>query len=245
MKILRHLILFLFLFFLSGALFSQLQKKDSVYYQRSVDSLESLYSQTAGTNLLIYNGVEYIPSPFSTIGDPFFETGDLDQGSVYYDGKLYNHVNLQYDMAKDELVVQYSPAYMATVLLPEKVTYFMLGQHRFIYFPGVENNSVSMPASFYEKLFDDKITLLARKEKKFKLSGNAAENSSSYLEYNYFFLQKEDGWHAVKNQSSLLELVKDKKDQLRKYASQNHISFKKEPEAALLKLIRYYSQLKN
>src|SRR5260221_6192583 len=206
MEKLRHFILWIFFVFLSKIAFSQLQQKDSNFYRQAIDSFESFYSRESGANLLLYNGVEYIPSPFSTKGNPFFET-DSDKGSVFYNGKLYRSITLQYDLAKDELVAQYSTNDLPIVLRRDKVTYFLIGGHKFVYISAGKLGN--MAAGFYETLTGKTIELLAKHEKKFRLSADAADNSSSYIAYDHYFLKKGDDYYIVTGEASLLSLLKD------------------------------------
>ncbi len=235
---------FLFLC-LNEILFSQIQQKDSAFYHQSVNSIVAFYTKEAGTNRLFYNGSEYIPSPFSKEGIPFFESATPFEGSVFYDGNLYEHVKMQYDLTKDQLVAEGPTPDIYISLLPERVEYFILNQHTFIHFLPDKTTAAFMPSGYYEKLTTGKVILFAKREKKFQLSLNPEDKSSSHIQYNHYFLQNGTGYYIIKDKKNLLQLLNDEKDQLKKYIRDNKINFKREYEKSIISLVRYYLQLKN
>jgi hypothetical protein len=246
MNLLIRLIFFIlfFLLILNKPLFSQ-HYSDSVFYNRALDSAKAFYVQEAGANLSLYNGSEYYRSPVSTKGFPFFKQESLIEGSVFYDGNLYEHVNLQYDIAKDELVIKNFQQNATIKLISQKVKHFTLQQHSFVYFLPDNKAADIMPEGFYEKLLSSNISVLAKRQKKFTLALNADDNSSKYSEYNSYFLQKQDGYFAVTDKRSLLTVLNDRKSQLKQYIRDNKISFTKDLEDAIIKIVMYYNQQKN
>jgi hypothetical protein len=242
--LIRFVFIFFFLLVLSNPLFSQ-QHNDSLFYNRSLDSAKSFYVQEAAANLSLYNGSEYYRSPVSTKGFPFFKSENLIEGSVFYDGNLYQRINLQYDIAKDELVIKNLQQNATVTLIAQKVTYFTLEHHNFVYVLPANKAADFIAPGFYEKLLHSNISVLAKRIKKFSLALNAEDNSSKYTEVNSYFLQKQDDYYSITDKHSLLVLLNDKKNQLKEYIRDNKISFKKDPEDAIIKIVTYYNQIKN
>jgi hypothetical protein len=240
----RFIFIFSLLLIVSKSLFSQ-HYSDSVFYKRSIDSAKAFYVQEAAANLSLYNGSEYYRSPVSTKGFPFFKSENLIEGSVFYDGNLYQHVSLQYDIAKDELVIKNFQQNAIIKLITQKVTSFTLGHHNFVYILPGNKAAGFMPPGFYEKLVNSNISVLAKRIKKFSIALNAEDNSSKYSEHNLYFLQQQDEYYNITDKHSLLVLLNDKKNQLKEYIRDNKISFKKNQEDAIIKIVTYYNQLKN
>jgi hypothetical protein len=77
-------------------------------------------------------------------------------------------------------------------------------------------------------------------------------NTSATLD-NYFtdedrkmYLKMSDGSYKIfSSQKSLLEVLKDKKPELKKFIKDNHVSFRDEKEQAMVKVIAYYDQITN
>ncbi|MES1221553.1 MAG: hypothetical protein ABUT20_38995, partial [Bacteroidota bacterium] len=94
------------------------------------------------------------------------------------------------------------------------------------------------------RLVDGKISVYARREKQLKVSSSADEDAK-YLEYNFYFIRKNDRFYKVDDKSSLLNLLIDKKDQLKKFIKANKLNFRKRLEEAIVKTTNYYIQLIN
>jgi hypothetical protein len=169
----------------------------------------------------------------------------LIEGSVFYDGNLYQRINLQYDIAKDELVIKNLQQNATVTLIAQKVTYFTLEHHNFVYVLPANKAADFIAPGFYEKLLHSNISVLAKRMKKFSLALNAEDNSSKYTEVNSYFLQKQDDYYSITDKHSLLVLLNDKKNQLKEYIRDNKINFKKDPEDAIIKIVTYYNQIKN
>lgn len=245
MSCMKYLFTFFFVQLLHNTSLSQQQQNDTVFYLRSVDSVIAFYTKQAGPDLYLYSGREYYRSQVSTAGFPFFEWEGAVEGSVFYNGNLYRHLGLQYDIAKDELVIENYLRNNVVKLVPEKIGYFTLGQHIFINFKPDENTVGAMNPGFYEILSSGKITVLARHEKKFTLPLNPEDKTSKYAAYNFYYVQKNGIYHPVADKKDLLELLKDKKGELKKFIRSNNIRFNKDMQESILKITGYYSQLIN
>lgn len=237
---------------ITGLLFSGLvltgsaqsvQKSDSIS-RAAADNLISLYSRQTGADLLIFNGSEYIHSPVSKNGFPFFAWENPVEGAVFYDGNLYQHINLQFDISRDALVYD---NYLHTGLMrlvPEKISYFTLQQHLFIYLSAAK--IIGLPKDgFYEVLTDDSITVLARREKILNQKLNLENISiSRYDSYNNYYIKKDSYVYPVLTKRDVLKVLADQKILLLKYINTNRLNFKKHLEESLIKIATYYSGLK-
>src|SRR5687768_18541522 len=72
----------------------------------TADTAISYYYQFTDKRSRLYNGKEYI-GYLPMEGHPFFSDADLHRGSVVYDGLPFDSVNMQYDLVKDELIIQH------------------------------------------------------------------------------------------------------------------------------------------
>jgi len=62
---------------------------------------------------------------------------------------------------------------------------------------------------------------------------------------NIYYIKKEGVYRTIRNKSSLLSVLKNKKKEVQQYLKTNDIKFKKEPERAMIMAVRYYDQLTN
>jgi hypothetical protein len=191
----------------------------------------------------LYNGHEYIRNGIHAKGFPFYLADSLQKSTLIYDRIRYNDIPLQYDLALDELVIPDYTGKALMSLIPEKVNHFVISSHSFEYIPSAPSNPKS---GFYEVLCSgrDSITLLGRHEKKLVFSSTQDE-SARYDSYTFYFLRVGSTTHPVNDQSSLLNILKEKKPVLKKYIRENNLRFKKDLRDALVRTVAYYLTLTN
>jgi hypothetical protein len=204
--------------------------------------LERYVLDRLGADSRLYNGREYIRNGTAAKGFPNFEWDSLRPGSVDYDGIFYQ-IPLEYDMAQDKLVVRNYADNILISLVGEKTNRFSIGPYTFRFVsPGTDH----LPESgFYQELFVGRaITLLARKHKVLVFP-TALDQQAQYLQYDTYFLLASSNSYKVTDEKEMLDILKDRKDELRKYIRKNRLSFKRSLEKSLIQTIAYYQQLKS
>ncbi|HVY75829.1 MAG TPA: hypothetical protein VG890_13415 [Puia sp.] len=202
--------------------------------------LRQIYLDEIAENAQLYNGPEYIRNGQRAIGFPFFESNDLLSGSVSYRGVEYPSLRLQYDLTIDELIAADFDGKALMRLEKKKIDSFLLDGHRFIKFTAAATNGL-LKDGYYEELSNGSASLYVKRIK--KLNTPVGYEDFKYLDYNYFFLRTTSGFHAVGSRDELLDLLADKKDQLKKFIHVNKLNFRKKPEEAFTKTVVYYSQI--
>lgn len=241
MKIFLYTIL---LFFFSHS-YAQPPLPDTVFYNQSVDNAVSAYKNDVRENLHIYNGMAYLRTGHGIKGTPFFIADSLLPGAVFYDGRLYEHMPLHYDLVSDAVVTLNYQQNNEIQLVPEKLRYFYIDQHLFVRITADSSTPSFVTTGFYEKLYDGKLILLARRQKIAHMQGSAADNDNRYAEYNNYFVWMNDTFYRVDDKKDFLAAMNDKKEAVRKYVKDNTINFNKNREASMIQVADYYSQLKN
>ncbi|MEO5595450.1 MAG: hypothetical protein ABIR15_22640 [Chitinophagaceae bacterium] len=218
---------------------------DSAFYALSVNNATISYKKQVQENLHIYNGIEYLRTGHGVKGTPFFASDSLQNGGIFYDGRLYENIPLYYDLVTDDVVINNYAQNNQIKLVPEKVNYFYILQHLFIRITADSLLPSFITTGFYEKLYDGKLSVFARHQKIPRLSINASDNDARYAAYNYYFVLLKNTFYRTDNKSDFLSVMDDKKDAIRKYIKDNKINFNKNREASMVKIAEYYSQLKN
>lgn len=217
--------------------------QDSLY-SRSVNHVLDTYRLHIAQNLLLYTGSEYTFSGHGATGSPFFDSPALLPGTVYYNGKPYYNVLLHYDLTTDDLIINDYTQNHAIKLVREKIDSFFIRQHKFVrMYPDSLHSFTG--TGFYESLFEGKVSVLAKREKKFQLSLNAADKTAGYLSYDNYFIKKEEQLFTIHNKASILPVLGDKKAQVKEFIKKNRLDFKKDRERAVVQTVCYYSGLKN
>ena len=214
---------------------------DTAFSRQALAALEQLYKKETAENLHLYNGTEYLPRGHGIKGFPFFSAPGLLNGSVLYDGNLYSDVAMQYDLEEDNLVINDYSGHLSLRLVKNKVRWFTLGGHRFVYLTEGRGLPVT---GFYENLYSGKAGAWARRQKKV-LSLDASGSDASYRSYDDYFIERAGTWFVIDNERALLAALSDKKDLLKKFIRSNKLRFKKDPEAFVARTAEYYTELKD
>ena len=227
------------LLFTCICLFAQSQSEDSILLATAIKKVKSQYQISIKENLLLFNGSEYGKTVQQSKGFPFFDSENLLNGSIFFDDKLYEDLNFQYDLTLDKVIINdFKKNYLIT-LATEKINYFIINGHEFVRLSINANKS----AGFYERLNKGNISLWAKREKKLVLPANAEEKTPSFIQYDHYLIQKNETLYPAESENSILLLLKDKNDELKKYIIVNKIKFKKQFELSAIKVINYYNQL--
>jgi hypothetical protein len=213
----------------------------------AVNNAIHVYHQLVKHSTAIYNGREYLEY-YHTIhtGHPFFATVQFGKGSVMYDNILYEDVFLKYDLVKNEVLIKEPTGIFSLILFNDKIGYFTLHGETFVRIvdTGTEN---TLATGLYQLLYNGTHATLLKKEKK-TIQSNVSqlEGVRNYIESSIdYYIQTGDGYHSVNTQREILNVLKDKKNELQAYIRKNKLKFRKtSTEASLLSTVTYYNSLK-
>jgi hypothetical protein len=203
--------------------------------------VKELYFQALGPQLNLYNGFYYkgYQQYDNDEGQPYFESDLLNDGSVFYDGVLYENVPMMYDLIDDELIIDHKYAAVKLRVIREKVKSFDFNDHHFVYLSQTTSR-VALPSGFYELLYDGGYKAYARWQKKRVEVTSLHEIQVRYEQKVQFYLVNERGYFPVKTKSSVLKVLKDKKQALQKFIRQQHLSFGEQCVESIPKLLSFY-----
>jgi hypothetical protein len=153
-------------------------------------------------------------------------------------------MKLYYNLVTDDVIIPNYHGNAFITLSREKVNSFTIGDHVFVALNGMQSSGIATEG-FYEVLFDGEPGLYARREKRLDLGTGSEE--AKYIQLNTYFLRKNNIFYRVEDKSSLLDLLKDQEDLLKKFIRANKLKFKvkKDLESSLVLTTKYYSRLKH
>ena len=237
--------LFIFYFFiLTNTIYSQHIIEDSSIRHYAARQAIEQYNQQLGSQLHIYNGVEYVLETDGFIrGHPYFQSDVVEEGTITYDGVTYFSVPLLYNINKDYVIVEHENNSQRIKLHNDKIKNFNLSNHQFVFIQADTLKSSTIRTGFYDQLYIGNIALFAKRT---KIAQQATRGvTKEYLAKNSYYISKDHSYHPVKNKSSVLKLFRDQKKDLQKYIRDNKINFRQDPEHALIKLVAQYDRLAN
>jgi hypothetical protein len=216
------------------------QQADTSHFSPSDDSVRMDYERASGPDIPLYIGQEYIPNGRRTKGFPFFQSNEPLPGALYYNDARYDNLAIQYDLVLDGVVVSNFTGDGRIELVRDKLRHFSIGGHYFVYLSPPRS---PIKAGYYAQLYNGGISAFARYEKRLVFPSNL-EDQPRYDDYHYYYVEKDGTYYEVGSKGALLDLLGDKRDQLKKFIRGNRINFSRDWEAALVKTAAYYDDLK-
>jgi hypothetical protein len=204
----------------------------------------SVYNNAAGVNTHLYNGSEYIDYDHKITGNPFFLDSYFADGAVVYDGIFYTDVKMFYDILHDEVVIKnYNDT--ALLLVKEKISAFDYAGHHFEKLIADSTTAGIITTGFYEVLYDGNTKLYAKRKKEIVEKISTQYSESYFSEHNDYYIFKNNTYYPVSDKRSVLQVLKDHKNELAKFAHQNKLKFRKSAEYSMIKMVSYYDGLNN
>ncbi len=201
----------------------------------------SLFFKANAQQSRLNNGREYIPHEAYISGHPFFLNQEWTPGNIVYDGSSFQDVKMLYDLEKDEVIILNFLLPNKLSLVRQKIEEFEIHGHHFIYLK-TDNLNAESSGGFYDRLYQQKISVFAKRVKKIRVTNNTTLSASFEPEDEYF-LMKEGVLYPVKSQKSVLNVLKDKKPEIVQYLRKNNVVFRLDPQKAIILMASYYDTL--
>ena len=217
--------------------------EDSLLYQRAVSHLVDLYHRASADQSGLFNGRQYAQYAFrfEDGAHPFFFSDKPGMGQVVYDGILYRELALQYDEIQGVLVMQDDQHFIQ--LLTPRIKSFSLFNSHFIRIVQDSTMPAQLKTGFYNVLYSGQASLLRKEEKKIRADVSGGE-LQRYIDVSVsYFVYAGNTYHLIKNKKTLLDVLADRKKELRQYIRSNGLNFRKDRQQALEKVIACYNQL--
>jgi hypothetical protein len=196
----------------------------------------------------IYTGPEYYFYDPHIKGTAYFmDVNGFTKGTIYYDGNVYNNIAMLYDINLDQVVVLLPSHISKFSLLKERVKSFdFLGSHFININADTLVNNTTLKSGYYNQLYNGKSELLGKYSKSIQTTTNSLSGVENYFSFSKdYYIKKNNVYVSVGSQGSLLDALKDKKKELKKYIKANNIVYKENPEEAMVKIVTWYDHLSN
>lgn len=204
----------------------------------------SFYYETLGEQSPLYNGREYIDYA-RTIhsGHPFLYSTEPVQGTIHFDGMVFQNAMLLYDIIKDKVILQHFNKSNRIDLPARKIEQFMLMGHNFIRLWRDSANVIE--EGFYDRIYQGKVSLFVKRRKRIREERAGTEINNVIDEVNLFYIQKQGMYRYAKNLRMLFNILGDNREKIQQYLKKNGIKFKNDPEKAMMMAVEYYDRLSN
>lgn len=243
----RTVILMLIFFSGLSPKYSYSQSGNSDINERSaINYVAGIYAESISEQAGLYDGPEYTGYPYRlSEGIPFFLSNDLTTGDVHYNGMLYKNVPMQYDIVKDELLVQYFDKISMISLHSDKVSSFTIFSQPFVRIDTATARVNNIPSGFYNQIYRGKSEVLVKRSKSSLKSIVSGSLSTVILKQkNDLYILKDGKYYRINNEKSAVSVLDNMKE-VQQPLKQSKIKFRREPEKALVLMVSAYDKLKN
>lgn len=237
----KTLLCFIFLAFFLSKIAAQLSASDSIFYQKAIDNAVASYHHSLNDQSGLYNGSEYPGYPFRfKEGHPFFYTDKPMNGSVVYDHIFYKDINLQFDEVAGEIILYETDRRIQ--LIKERISRVSILNNNFIRIVRDSLNRAVINTGFYQLLYEGNTSLLKKEIKIIaedlrSLTDGILRNIETTL---YYYIKKNNVYHPVKRKKDLLVIFKERKKEIQQFIKTNKLSFKKDRDNMLIKVVSWY-----
>jgi hypothetical protein len=216
---------------------------DSIQLRQTTANMAALFDKAVVEQSRLYNGPAFVPYKLkSETNANFQDLTDFNIGSVNYDGIVYTNVPLIYNIDRDMLVSKLYNGFSVYTLLSDMVYEFDLLNHHFVRILP-DNLNKQMVAGFYDELYNGKLQLLARRVKTVQTATSLSGMKNVFYPKTDYFLKKGGVYYNANSRVKILDVLKDKKKELKQYIKDNKVDFGDNPEPAMVMLVAYYDHL--
>lgn len=203
----------------------------------------ALYESATILSPHLYNGPRYHIYDSRSKDHQFFELEDWSEGSIYYDGQLFESVPMLYDIVKDKVVIKYIERSGLIQLQSERIKRFSYINHQFIRIEENKEAGIDLSTGFYDLLYEGKTQVLARRMKQRQEQIENNRVNVYFLPKTLFYIKKDGIYHPIHSKRAALNIFDDQKKALKKHLREQHINYRKAKEKALVQMATKYDQL--
>jgi hypothetical protein len=235
--------LFTAILLLTSALcYGQVTNADTSFIAQAKKKSIVLYTSSIQHQSRLYNGNDYVIYQSRNDEHPYYSTDDWSTGSVVYWGELYENISLLYDLSTDQVITEHDRG-SPIRLLPEKVQAFKIAEHTFVRLYRDDKNRIS--DGFFDQLYDGKTKVYGRY---WKTYGEDLENTKVVPRFDAsirYYIVKDGVFTVVKSKGSVLQVLEDRKQDVKNFIRKNRINFKDNREKAIVRVTEFYDTLNN
>ncbi len=235
--------------FITGLIFMCLAFPSFVKAQSAIPDLKSVINELYNISKTLYpandeyvNGFLYPVSNSRIIGDPYFETTDWFEATLFINNRYYPQISIKYNLIVDEIIIKTKTEQKIEriiVINKSQVDSFKIGSLVFVnsrnLFPDEEKNT------FYEKIYQGKLSVFRHYYKRFIDTYNSTSPFGKYSAQKYnMYLFDNDNLIEINNKKSFLNNF-EKPDHvlINKYLKSNKIKYKKISASQVTDLMKY------
>lgn len=233
------------LLFCSNTYGQQIEDSQDEIVQKALLKAISIYDARIGKNSMINTGSSYY-GPYNGIkGHQFFNDDYWEQGSLIYEEHAFDGIFLKYDIYRDLLLIEFfnSDGRLSPIqLYSPKVSSFELMGYYFIW---IDKDTIyNLKAGFYNQMYKSKdLEVLIKRRKEIVKLSEINNINEKFTIKDRFYIKKNENYYKVKNKSSIVKVLADRKKEIKGFIKKKQFRFKSNQDQQLVEVVKYYESL--
>jgi len=211
---------------------------DTLFLAAAKNNQVKLYTEYIGGQTRMNNGSEHRDYLSRNDEHPYFGVDDWSFGTMIYDEEFYENVPLFYDLNRDKVITEHSINGAKLELISEKIARFSLAGHTFQRLKRDESKIIT--EGFYDLLYDGKTKVFVKREKSLQQRVESNDIIFNFEQKNRVYVFKDGVYHPVRKKSTLLEVFKDKKPEVRAFLNKSGVKYKRNRENSITRVAEFY-----
>jgi hypothetical protein len=221
----------------------------SEIYSRASDNPCSVSLKLADQDSLfesqiLYNGRVWRNLYYKVREDQFLFSPDFLRGSVTINGKSFKNISLRYDIYNDEIMTITNHGSVLQLNKEMVDSFNLIFQDRRYYFTKIQEDTLKGFTGYMNVLSSGKTPLFVKYKKEIELLAVDKKFDEFYQIHRIYFMK--DGFvKLINSKKEFLNLLEDKKLQIRNFIKKNRLRISKKDPYSFLPVIGYYNSLEN
>jgi hypothetical protein len=231
------------LYYLTSFLFLLICSGISPEFIQAATAYLPLIQQNPQDKQLLLNGRVWRNQYSKAFGDQFFLTNSFLKGSVTFNGRRFNNLDLRYDIINDELILSIE-SYPLILMNKEMVDSFSLVfENRNYHIINAGNDTSNVLKGYVNILYDGPTTMYVKYTK--KIQPMAVDGRYDlFVQEHRIYIRKGTEITPVRGKRKFLDILKDKKKEIRYYMKSNRLKFSRKVPDTFIPVLEFYDSIK-
>ncbi len=210
--------------------------------QATTDYSTVIQQNPSDTSFLLNGRIWH--NQFSKVqGDQYFLSGNFLKGSLSFNGRQFNDLNLKYDIFNDELILKIDnqPIIFLNKEMADSFDLIFSGKTYHIINAGTD--TLSILRGYINVLYDGHTALYVKYFK--KILPLAVDGKYDIFNQEHrIYLKKGREIIQVSGKRELLKLLEDKKKEIREYLKRGRLKVRQKDPGTFIHLLEYYDSMR-
>jgi hypothetical protein len=209
---------------------------------QATTNYSTVIQQNPSDTLFLLNGRIW-HNQFSKVqGDQYFLSGDFLKGSLSFNGRQFNGLNLKYDIFNDELILKIENQPIIFLNKEMADSFDLIFADRSYHIINAGTDTLSTLRGFVNVLYDGPSALYVKYFKQILPLAVEGKYDLFYQDH-HIYIRKGTEVIPVSGRRELQNLLEDKKKEIREYLKSNRLKVKRKEPDTFIPVLEFYDSM--